>query len=132
MSRQAYLDLLGKKPHKGAEDQLQRAVVEHLRLRADPTKVVWFSVPNMSLSRSHGGRLKGMGMTPGAPDLVILTSEGTFLLELKVRGGVISDNQVAFAARCDEAGIPYVVCWGIDEALRCLTDWGIIPASQDF
>ena len=71
---------------KRPEDAIQRAVLEHLRLRA-PGTAYWFAVPN------GGGRspieaaiLKGLGVRAGVPDLIIVHAGKTYGLELKAEG----------------------------------------------
>lgn len=124
---------IDRKPRNNAEDQLQKAVVEHLRIRADK-RVIWMHIPNSPRSKIAGARLKAMGMLAGAPDLMFVLPDGTAaFMELKrpaangVRAGRAAPTQEAFAARCEAIGVPYAIIWTIDTALEVLIAWGILP-----
>lgn len=125
-----YLDA---KPRKSEEEGLQRSLVQHLRLRADP-RVVWFHITNAPRSKVAGARLKAMGMLAGAPDLCFVLPDATVaFLELKksgskgVRAGQHSAAQTAFAERCEAIGVPVATAYNIDQALAVLSGWGILP-----
>lgn len=73
------------------EDDLQRAVVSHLRSRGS-RGLVFFHVPNSSKmggKRTHDGvpleaiRLKALGFRKGVSDLILLHEGCIFALELK-------------------------------------------------
>lgn len=132
--RQAYLDLLGKKPRADEEEQLQRSLVDLLHVAAVPD-VIWWHTPNgMARSKSEGGRLKAMGVLPGVYDLafIVPTPFDTFVfpfphfLELKRPRGVESPAQIAFAERCDRIGVPHAVTSDFDHAVAILTAWGVL------
>jgi hypothetical protein len=64
------------------EDQIQRAVLEHLRIRG-PRDAFVFAVPNGGgRSPIEGAIMKGLGVRAGVPDLVIIHAGKTFGLEL--------------------------------------------------
>jgi hypothetical protein len=72
--------------HRRPEDQIQRAVLEHLRIRGARDAFA-FAVPN------GGGRspieaaiMKGLGIRAGVPDLIIIHVGKTYGLELKAYG----------------------------------------------
>lgn len=125
---------IDRKPRRSAEEQLQRAIIDHLRLRADP-KVIWMHIPNGGArSKSEGGRLKAMGTLAGAPDLMFVMPDATVcFMELKRQAlakgdhaGVLSEAQIAFHKRCEEIGVPIVTAYNIDQALAVLEGWGVI------
>lgn len=75
----------------------------------------------------HVARLKSLGMVPGAADLLIFTRDGRpFFIEVKrPKGGVVSDDQIAFGAAVTERQVPWRVCVSVDEARQFLADIGI-------
>lgn len=110
------------------EEKVQMALVEHLKLRAEPG-VVWYMI------RNHGKRgvasLKkdaAMGLRKGAADLgFILPPHGlSAMLELKVGKNTPSAEQEQFGADVEAAGAYYACAWGIDQALGILAAWGVI------
>lgn len=130
MTRAAYLELIGKHARKNEEDNLQRALVQHLRLRADP-RVIWYHCANAPRSAASGARLKTMGMLAGVPDLAFVLPDGrAAFLELKVGKNKLSGGQTEFAQRCAVIGVECAAVWGIDQALAVLEAWQVIPASE--
>lgn len=135
-NRQAYLDLLGKKARASEEEQLQRSLVDLLRVAAHPD-VIWFHCPNgMARSKSEGGRLKAMGVLPGVYDLAfivptvlgsnVLTVPLICFLELKRVRGIASAEQLAFGERCDRIGVEHAITADFDQAVSILTAWGVL------
>ncbi len=96
--------------------------------------IVFFSVPNgAKLGGSEGQRygmvnkLKAEGMTPGAPDLVILAARGKFhgcLVEMKrIKGSKLSENQREFLARAEASGFYTIVGYGYVNATELLEEY---------
>jgi hypothetical protein len=130
--------------------QLERILHQEIdvRLRALGADLVWISPPNgvylparTDSEKRIAGRivsqLKTGGMlTPGAADYVFLWNGGCGCIELKreaaktllgkVRAGKQSDDQIAFQARCERAGVPYRVARSWDEVKAALVDWGAL------
>jgi hypothetical protein len=72
-------------------------------------------------------KLKSMGVQRGWPDFLIFSPSGLLhALELKRRGGALSEDQAAFAAWCAEHSIPNAVAYSIDDAIATLTAWGAL------
>ncbi len=116
------------KPRRHEEDDLQMAIVQHLRLLA-PKNVLWWHCPNGGTrSKRMGARLKAMGVRPGVPDICLLLADGRpAFLELKSQKGVLSLAQRQFRAFCEAGGIEYHCCAGIDSALSVLKAWKVLP-----
>lgn len=109
------------------EELIQRAIIDHLRIRADK-RVIFFSIPNSPRSKVAGGRLKAMGMLAGAPDLCfVLPDASVCFLELKQGKNRLSESQTDFAKRCEAIGVVCASAWGLDQALSILTAWGVLP-----
>ena len=108
------------------EARLQKAVVQILKLDANPG-VLWFSIPNEGKrSVVVGAELKAMGLRPGAADLCFIIRGRAHFLELKADNGKQSPEQLTFAATCAMAGAVYALAWTIGEALAILASWGAI------
>jgi len=112
------------------EARLQKTVVQHLKLTGVPG-LIYFSVPNegkrTAMMAEH---LKAMGMLPGVSDLILLHKRLAYALELKADGEKQTDNQKAFEADCEAAGVPYACCDNIDAAICVLRTWGLIKSMK--
>jgi hypothetical protein len=81
---------------KVSENDIQRQIVDWIRYVAPECMVV--AIPNGS-RRTISGRAANAvpGLTPGAPDLVVIRPKGEVLwLEVKSEKGYVSDNQLKF------------------------------------
>ena len=108
------------------EDQIQRAVFQHLKTRAAPG-VFAFHVPNGGKRRPiEASILKGLGVKAGVPDVIVCFRGNFFGLELKADGGRPTDKQLEAVDNIRDAGGFACVCEGLDRALKCLETWGIL------
>jgi hypothetical protein len=108
------------------EQQIQRAVVQHLRTRGAPG-MVFLHCPNGGYRRPiEAAIFKAMGVRAGAADLLLWRDGNSYALELKAPGGRISVAQFEFLADFDRAGGFSSVCEGIDNALLTLECWGLL------
>jgi VRR-NUC domain-containing protein len=113
-------------PRRRPEDAIQRAICDHLRLRAKPG-VLWLHVPNGGKRDARiGAMLKRLGTLAGASDLLLWHSGNSFALELKAPDGRLSDAQRDFLARFADAGGHTAVAEGIDCALTTLEGWRLL------
>jgi hypothetical protein len=111
---------------RSPEAQIQRAVCDHLHLRAK-RDVLWLHVPNGERrDKITGARLKGLGVLPGAADLLLWHQGNSFALELKSPGRRPTEAQLEFMARFADAGGHTAVADDIDRALAVLTAWGLL------
>lgn len=84
-----------------------------------------------------------MGITKGAPDWVFAWYDGYGFIELKKPAtykisektgrriidkpkGTMSHEQKDFKSHCEGEGIPYEVCYSVDDVLACLHKWKAI------
>jgi hypothetical protein len=112
------------------EQQIQRAVIEHLAWRARPG-VFAFHVPNGGWrSRVEGAILKAIGTVAGIPDILCIFEGRCYALELKSEGGRVTDVQRVVHERLRAAGAVVAVAHGIDEALRILEGWNLLRRSS--
>jgi hypothetical protein len=111
---------------KRLEQQIQKAVVEHLRVRAAPN-TFFFHVPNGGWrTRTEGAILKGMGVMPGTPDLFLVFQGRCYALEIKPEGGRPTVQQLEVIAQLEKAGAFTSISCGLDAALRVLEAWGLL------
>ena len=108
------------------EQTIQRAVFAHIRARGVPGLFA-FHPANGGYRRPHEAAiLKGLGVTAGVPDVVLIHKGRAFGLELKAPGGRLSSRQEAALAAMDEAGACVCVAEGIDRAVLVLEAWGLL------
>ena len=108
------------------EQQIHRAVVQHLRQRG-VSGLVFCHVPNGGYRRhAEAAIFKSLGVRPGTADLLLWHDGKSFAIELKARGGRPSETQLAFLADFDRAGGYTAVAEGLDRALATLEAWGLL------
>ena len=117
-------------PH---EDQLQIALSDWLHIVRP--NCIWWHTPNGGRrSKREAGRFRSMGVMPGVPDLTFVGMPKCPIafIELKTARGRLSDDQNAFADRCNEHDIPaHVIATDdtnflITETSRLLKSWGAL------
>ncbi len=120
---------------KQREDSIQEMIVELFSSLCTKYKFMFFMVPNEAAmkARKDGkpiyaliAKLKRMGLTPGAADLVIGWAGRLFFLEVKAADGRQSDMQKWFEVWAHECGAEYEIARDVDEALLQLRAWGIM------
>ena len=112
------------------EQAIQRAVVQHLRIRAVPG-LVWFHVPNGGARKPvEAAILKSMGVRPGVSDFILVHDGKFFALELKAEGGRATEAQMAFLSEIDRAGAFTAMPTGLDAALATLESWGLLKGAR--
>jgi hypothetical protein len=139
------LRLFGKKNQRGervvlspSEFELQCEVADLLRRWAKPTWL-WTHLPfgearpaefRNGVRVSYAGeRLKRMGVRPGWPDFIFLAPKDAdhpvHFLELKAKGGRMSEPQAGFRLWCMLNGVPHAVVYSVAEATAILERWGV-------
>lgn len=74
----------------------------------------------------HGSILKRMGVKPGVSDIFCAKAKMGFhgcFIELKVKGGKVSDSQKEFLQTVNAAGYLGVIRWSADEAIETLKEY---------
>ncbi len=111
---------------KRPEQQIHKAVVAHLNLRAVP-KTFWWHTPNEGKRGFvNAAALRAMGMIAGVPDLVIISDGELFALELKAPGNGLTPSQRLVMERMEYCGAQVAVANSLDQALVTLEYWGVI------
>jgi hypothetical protein len=112
--------------HKRPEDQIQRVVLEHLRIRG-PRNAFWFHPANGGgRSPVEGAILKGLAVRPGVPDPIIVHTGKVFALELKANGQRSTPIQTEAQEALRAAGAEVAVAVGLDAALEQLESWQLL------
>jgi hypothetical protein len=108
------------------------AVADTLRRWATPGWI-WTHLPMGELRDAvTGARLKRMGVQPGWPDLILIPPAGPkfwqrpHFLELKRRGGKLTEHQAGFALWCKLNGCPHAVADSYEAAVKILQRWGAL------
>lgn len=119
------------------EHQIQISLIEHLKYRCRPD-VIYFHVPNGGWRDDReAAKFKAMGTLAGVADMVFIWNDHdsipqpctvVLFLELKRRGGQLSDVQCAFMQRLIDhvPGVHYHMADSIDGALEILRARGIL------
>ena len=91
------------------EETIHRAVVDMLERAATPG-IAWTHMPaGEARAKGVAGKLKGMGVKAGWPDLLIVKGGRLYGLELKTESGRVSPAQVAAHAALRTAGAEIAV-----------------------
>lgn len=108
------------------EDQIQRAVCQHLWQRSAPG-LVWWHTPNGGRRKPiEAAIFKGLGVRPGVADLILLHHGRAFALELKTEDGRPTAAQMQFVSEFNAAGGTASIVHGLDQALRTLETWRLL------
>ena len=111
---------------KRPEQALQKAVLEHLAVRA-VQGTYWFHVGNGGYRTPLEAKVfKSLGVRPGVPDLIIINDGRTYGLELKSHGQSLTPVQRTAHVLMRQAGAIVETAVGIDEALKQLEEWKLL------
>jgi hypothetical protein len=110
-----------------SEFQLQACLVDLIRRTISP-QWKFGHVPNGELrDKITACRLKRLGTMPGWPDLQFAGPDRRMaFLELKRRGGRLSDAQLTMRDHLEGCGFPYLVTDSVDQAIAWLKHHGIL------
>lgn len=110
------------------EAELQRQVAEYLDLRG----LVWCHVANERCTTpQRGAFLKAQGVKAGVPDVLIFTAPRKrdycrgVALELKAKGGRLSEHQKQWGEALELCGWHWRVCRSIDDVVDTLERLGL-------
>jgi len=108
------------------EDQIQRAVFEHLRVRGAPNVFAFHPANGGYRKPIEAAVLKSVGVRAGVPDVIAVHEGRCFGLELKAPGGRATELQLATIAAMEAAGAFCSVAEGLDTAPAVLEAWGLL------
>lgn len=108
------------------EQQIHRAVVQHLRQRGAPG-LVFIHPANGGFRRPiEAAVFRGLGVRAGASDLLLWHEGKSYALELKAPGGRPTEAQLEFLSDMENAGAFTCMAEGLDRALKVLESWGLL------
>ena len=112
-------------PRRRPEQNLHRAVAHYLRLALRPP-VIWTTFPAGGGGKTRGAILKGLGLTPGFPDIMVFAPGPLVLgLELKSKTGRLSPEQQYMAQAFWALGFHYRAARAVEEVEEILRTTGI-------
>lgn len=111
-----------------AEFHIHCAVADLLRRCAD-RRWLWTHFPaGEKRDKITGDRLQRMGLKPGWPDFILISPHGVpYFLELKSKTGELAPAQLDFARTIRARGLEYSVARSVDQAIKILGGWGVVP-----
>ena len=114
------------KPRKAArhdEDDLQASIVRFFAYQYPEFAGLLFAVPNGGQRNAReGARLKAGGVVAGVSDLVLIVPRPhILLLEVKVKGGKLSDAQKVWHGKAAAAGHTVAVAYDFNAARAAIT-----------
>jgi hypothetical protein len=94
------------KAERIAEKKMHRQFADWLRLQEKAVVVV------------HSRMDRPTTQQNGVADFIIARHNLVLFIEMKVPGNKLSDDQRAFEGTCNAAGVPYRVCYSVEEAIK--------------
>ena len=86
-----------------------------------------YHIPNeVKCTAAQGKFRKDIGVKSGVPDLCLPVARGGYhglYIELKTEKGRATENQKTWIQRLTEQGYLAKVCYGFDEAIRCIISY---------
>lgn len=118
---------IGHNWYDPSEHKIQSKLIHVLPPLLKPG-VVCMAIPNGGLRHPIIGKhLKEEGLLPGSPDLVFALHRGLVAwLEMKKRGGRLSDDQLGMKAKLQRLGHQWAMADSVDEALDELNRMGVL------
>jgi hypothetical protein len=108
------------------EQQIQKAVLEHLKWRGVPG-LWWCHYPAGGARAAIEARIfKSLGVQAGVPDILIVRASRLFALELKSEAGRLSAAQIETQQRLRDAGVEVATAYSLDAALAQLEAWELL------
>jgi hypothetical protein len=112
---------------KRVEQDMQRAVVSHLRVRGVPGLLAWHTPQGAHYSsRVQGAIMQGLGVMAGVSDLLLMYSGRMYALELKAPGEKPTTAQKAFLKAFWQNGGYAEYCDSLDGAIAQLEEWNLL------
>lgn len=113
-----------RKANRHDEDDLQAAIVRFFAYQYPEFAGLLFAVPNGGQRNAReGARLKQGGVVAGVADLILLApGQHVLLLEVKVKGGKVSDAQKSWLAKAAGQGHTVAVAYDFNAARAAIAN----------
>ena len=108
------------------EDQIQRAVFQHLAARAAPNVVAFHPFNGGYRRPTEAAIANGLGVLAGVPDVIAIAGGAVYCLEIKAEGGKLTPAQINVHDRLRQAGAHVATAYGLDVAIRQLEAWHLL------
>lgn len=106
------------------EERLHRDIAVYLAATLGGN--AWFSTfPSGGGGRIRGAILRGMGLKPGVPDVLVIDGGRAYWFEIKSAKGRVSVEQRACHDALALARCPTAIVRSLDEVERSLLRWGV-------
>ncbi|MGL5064680.1 MAG: VRR-NUC domain-containing protein [Microcoleus sp.] len=109
------------------EDYEQIELIKWCAMHPDPRPSSIYAIPNgEKRSPKTGAKLKRLGVKAGIPDLFLSVAAQGFhglYIEMKKKGGRISDDQKIQIQILKLEGYRVEVCWSKEEAIAVICDY---------
>jgi hypothetical protein len=92
---------------------------------------IWGHIPNEGKRHKVVAIvMKAMGMIPGSPDHYFIKQDRGMVIEFKVKGNSLRDNQKNMKQWCEMNSIPHSVCFSADEGIAALVEYGMLDVED--
>ena len=124
VARAAGKAVAGTKKPRHLEEDLQASIVRFFAYQYPEFAGLLFAVPNGGQRNAReGARLKAGGVVAGVADLILLVPRPhILLLEVKVKGGKLSDAQKAWHGKAQAAGHTVAVAYDFNAARAAIVN----------
>lgn len=102
------------------EEQLQAQIFQFHWNNYPNERKRLFHVNNKAKNKIEGNQMKARGVVAGVSDLVYLAENRTIYIELKVEGGVQSNEQKEFEQQCKATGHEYHIVKSLEQFLQVI------------
>jgi hypothetical protein len=102
------------------EDALQKQVAGFLNTSLGQDAVWWHTPNGGSRNKVEAAKLKGMGVKPGVPDVLIFWPAGCMAIELKSDAGRVQPSQAEMMRALEVCGFYVAVCRSLNEVQDAL------------
>jgi hypothetical protein len=106
------------------EERLHRDIADYLTLTLCDT-VFWTTIPLGGGGRLRGAILRGMGVRPGLPDILVIDCGHALWIEVKTSKGVVSAAQKICHEMLRLARSHVTVVRSLEDVERALIQWGV-------
>jgi hypothetical protein len=103
-------------------------VFAHIKARGVPGLVAFHPANGGYRRPAEAAILKGMGVTSGAPDVLLWHGGKSYAMELKSETGKATDAQLNMLDQVREAGVHTALVHGLRAALTVLEHWQLLRA----
>jgi hypothetical protein len=117
----------GTAPPAPSEYQLHCAVADTVRRWIMPGWIFTHIASGEKRDQVTAARLKRMGVVGGFPDLIFFSDVGLVCaIELKAKGGKLSEAQAAVKLHLEQAGHGYLCSDDYRDVIETLKGWGVL------